>query len=311
VTARTRSLAGLLVAAWVVLAGVAVAHAAPVPDGAGQAGASRGPSVVVEHSQLAPGDRVGLTITGFRARVVTISVCGNAAQRGAADCDMVGSKGLRLDAGSPTVSQMRISAPPVPCPCVVRASSPSNDEVAVTPINLAGQEIAPVVGAANADAPLVALSISARPASDGGFGWVRANLGGSVTYEVTVTVTNLTTQPLHQVALAGSVGRGAADRIATLVLVDPAEIGPGQRWQQVVSAVVPAPSFARLEWNVAASHAGPTVAAASVTRHPPLLLLAASAALVLDLALLAIRQRMRRRARQELAVGDQMAPSSA
>ena len=259
-----------------------------------------GPSITLERTEVAPGDRVGLSIAGFRTRIVTISICGNAAARGASDCDMASSKGLRLDLGTPTRAQIGVTSPPAPCPCVVRASSPSNDEVAVAAITLAGHPVGPVVKAANLTAPLVAMTINARTSAHGPIDWVRSNLGGPVHYEVTVTVTNLTTEPIHRLSLSGSVGRDRTDQLAALALANPAEIGPGQTWKQVLPMSLPAPSVGALDWRVSASQAGPTVDARTITRRHPVLLLALTMALVVDLALLAIRQRMRRRAAREV-----------
>jgi sortase A len=262
-----------------------------------------GPVVSSNRTEVAPGDLVVLTIDRFKARTVTISICGNQARRGSVDCNMTASKGLRLDVGTATVAQMGITSPPVGCPCVVRVSSQTNDEVAVTPIDLSGHPIEPVVGGSNLNAPLVAVSIRARAASRGLFDRIRSGLGGAVNYQVTVTVKNLTTEPVHRVNLSASVRRNQ-DTLADLAFDDTVEIGPGQTWKQVVSAEMPAPSLGSIEWQVAATQAGPLVLATSTTRHHPVLLLLLTMTLVVDVALLAIRHRMRRRAVREMT-GDE------
>jgi hypothetical protein len=117
-----------------------------------------------------------------------------------------------------------------------------------------------------------------------------------------VTVKNLTTGPLHQVHLFGSVNRNAKDELATLTLKDPGEIGAGQTWKQVLLADVPAPSLSTVQWQVVASRAGPSVAATSTTRHRPVLFMLLMMALVVDVSLLAIRSRMRRRVALEALV---------
>lgn len=270
---------------------------------AGRAQASlSGPVVSVDRTEVAPGERLVATIDGFTASAVTIATCGNDARRGSSDCNMVESKGVRVgEAGTPIVTQIGVFVPPVGCPCVIRVSSQNNDEVAVVPINLIGHPIEPVVGGPRLDAPLVAVSISARATPRGLMGWVGASLGGRVSYEVTVTVTNLTTEPLHQLKLFGSVGRTEEDQLATLALDDSIEIGPGQTWKQVVPAEVPAPSVSSVEWRVVASRAGPTITTTSTTRHRPVLLLIFAIVLVIDLSVLVIRHRMRRRAECEAA----------
>ncbi len=267
-----------------------------------EASSISGPVVSVDRTDVSPGERLVVTIDGFTARAVTIATCGNEARRGSSDCNMIESKGVRVgEADTPTVTQIGVFAPPVGCPCVIRVSSQNNDEVAVAPINLIGHPIGPVVGGPRLDDPLVAVSISARATPHGLMGWVGANLGGRVSYEVTVTVTNLTTEPLHQLELFGSVGRSDEDQLATFALEDSIEIGPGQTWKQVVPAEVPAPSVSSIEWQVVASRAGPTIIATSTTRHRPVLLVILAMVLVVDLSVLVIRYRMRRRADRELA----------
>ena len=269
----------------------------------GQAAPSvTGPVVKLNHTEVAPGDLLLATIDGFKAQTVTIATCGNEARRGSADCDMIDSKGVRIqDTGSPTVTKVGVFAPPVGCPCVIRVSSQSNDEVVLVPITLIGHPIEPLVGGPSLDEPLVSMTLTAREKPRGLVDWARSSLGGQVTYEVTLTVKNLSTGPLRQVHLFGSVGRNAKDELATLMLKDPGEIGAGQTWKQVLSAEVPAPSLSTIQWQIVASRAGPLVTATSTTRHRPVLFMVLMMALVVDISLLAIRSRMRRRAALEEA----------
>ena len=46
--------------------------------------------------QLQPGDRVIVSLVGWTARNVTLSVCGNLARRGAVDCNLIASQALKL-----------------------------------------------------------------------------------------------------------------------------------------------------------------------------------------------------------------------
>ena len=130
---------------------------------------------------------------------------------------------------------------------------------------------------------------------------MRASLGGPSTFQVTVTVKNLTTELLRHVAVSGSVGRGEEDSVVSVPLADPGEIGPGQTRKQVVTVKIPAPTFGSLHWRVAASGAGPTVTVISTTRHRPLMLTVLAMILVLDVAFYLIRRRMRRRTAREAA----------
>lgn len=264
----------------------ATAHATP---------STSGPAVSLDRTVVADGDRVVLTIDGFDTLHVTISVCGNEARRGSADCNMFASEGLKLDTdGTSTVVQIPIAMPPAPCPCVVRVSSRTNDEIAIAPITLTGHPVEPLAAAEGLDDPLV-VSISAQAASSGVWASARTSLGGAATYDVVVTVRNRSTVLLSNVAVAGSAVRDH-DQLATLELDDPGSIAPGQTWQQVVSAELPAPSIGAIEWKVTVSGAGPTVTAIETTRQRPVLLIALAMLLVVDVSVLTIRRRVRRRA---------------
>ena len=295
---RSQRLVGPVVLVALVVVASVLGHAS-----VGQAAPSvSGPVVKLNHTNVAPGDLLLATIDGFKAQTVTIATCGNEARRGSADCDMIDSKGVRIqDTGSPTVTKVGVFAPPVGCPCVIRVSSQSNDEVVVAPITLIGHPIEPLVGGPSLDEPLVSMTLTAREKARGLVDWARSSLGGQVTYEVTVTVKNITTGPLRQVHLFGSVGRSAKDELASLTLKDPGQIDAGQTWKQVLLADVPAPSLTTIQWQVVASRAGPLVTATSTTRHRPVLFMFLMMALVVDISLLAIRSRMRRRVALEAA----------
>ena len=262
---------------------------------AGAQSSLTGPEVSLDRSVLEPGDRVVLNIDGFESPNVTISVCGNEARRGSVDCNMYASEGLRLDTdGTSTVIQIPVAAPPVPCPCVIRVANRTFDEIAISPIELIGHPVEPVIESPGfSDA--VDVSISAVAAPDGLFDEARTSLGGPATYEVTVTVKNRSTVPFSAVSLAGTVGRGG-DQLATIALDDPGQIAPGRTWQQVVTAEVPGPSFGDLAWQVDVFGAGPTVTAVETTEQRPTLLIVLVLVLVADVFLLVIRFMVRRRA---------------
>lgn len=257
-----------------------------------------GPSVTLDRTRIHPDERVAVTIDGFRALNVTISVCGNEARRGSADCNMFASEGLKLDTdGTSTLIGIPIAEPPEPCPCVIRVSSRLNDETATAPIEIIGHPVAPVVDGPTVKDPLE-VTIEAVAAPPGVFERARSSIGGPTQYRVKVTVTNRSTVPYRQIALAGTAVRDN-DQLATLPLADAGEIKPGQTWEQIVTAEVPGPALGAIEWRVTVSGAGPTVSATDTTRQRPLLLILLVAFLVIDVFVLAIRFVMRRRSRRE------------
>lgn len=253
------------------------------------------PSVELDRYEFKPDDVVILTIAGFQARAVTVTVCGNDGRRGSADCNMTASEGVGLDGnGGSQLVQMPIAAPPVACPCIIRASSQNNDEIAVAAITLIGHPVDLVVGGSTPTQTLVA-SIVAERASTGVLGWLRSSLGAATTYDVAVTVRNSSTVAVGKIAIDATVGRGDGDIQRTLVIEPPAEIGPGETWEQVVQADLPAPVYGNAEWRVDVSSEGRTVTAADATSHMPGLLILLVVVLVLDLLVLAVRFVTRRR----------------
>ena len=129
-------------------------------------------------------------------------------------------------------------------------------------------------------------------------GWqqhsVRGFLAGVVRKRLKLKLSSKKVDGARTYQVAGSVGRDADDILATLDLDDPGEIGPGQTWQRVVRAEVPAPSFGDIQWRVEVSGAGATVTATESTHHRPLLLMTVVMLLVLDLAVLIYRYLLRR-----------------
>src|SRR5689334_6068911 len=118
-----RQRARLVALAAMVLGALAVA----APSVAHASGTVTGPSITVDHSEVDDGQLIWVTVSGFTAGSVTLAVCGNEARRGAADCNMIESKGVRIQPElDQTVARFGISTPPADCPCIIRASSPNN-----------------------------------------------------------------------------------------------------------------------------------------------------------------------------------------
>ncbi len=139
---RREPAALLLIAVILSGAGAAAGPAWAQPAEAGV------PTITLATTDLRPGERVVVSLTGWRSRNVTLSVCGNRAARGAADCNLISSQSLKLvSTPGPTLTELVVATPPGTCPCVIRGSSATQDEVASTPIELAGVAVGPIIGA--------------------------------------------------------------------------------------------------------------------------------------------------------------------
>jgi len=257
-----------------------------------------GPTVVPDRYEMAPGERVQMTIAGFRSDVVNMTFCGNEGRRGSTDCNVRGTQAHETnDDGTPTPAEMPVSAPPVPCPCILRVSSVDNLEVAVAPITLIGHPVADVVGGSEFAKPL-SVDIVANPASTGLSSDLRSSLGGATTYDVTVQVANRATFPIPAVAVSSSYIRQNYDDTRSIDLPVPGLLEPGETWEQTVQVEVPSPTFGDVEWSATASGQGPTVTATDSTTSTPILLIVFGLILAIDLLILLVRQLMRVRRRR-------------
>jgi len=283
--------ASLLVAA--LIAGVA----GPTGVARAQTEVGTGPAIALERTDLSLGQGVVVTLTGWTSRTVTLAVCGNLALRGAADCNMVASQAVGLvNIPAPSLTELFVAAPPGSCPCVVRASSTTQREVATVPIDLAGVPVGPVVAPAVGD--LVAVSVDVRAADRGFVAAARSTLAGPADYRVTVTVGNLSPETLSDVSLYGSAGRSRIDDAVSFDIPPPGAIAPGQTWAHEVDVTLPAPVLRRFTWRVIASGAGPLVEAEHTMRRLPLGLAVAAALFVADVVAIACRTTLRRRDRR-------------
>lgn len=261
------------------------------------------PVVLMSEYELRDGDTVDLTIAGFTSRVVTVSVCGNRALRGSSDCNMTASESVLMkEDGSSVVFPLEISPPPTPCPCLIRVSSPSNDQVASAEFTLVNHGVAEPVGSLERPVALAA-SLTVEDVSEGFGTWLRSSLGGATAYEATLRVRNSSTDRVEGVAVSGSVSARGDDSTALIDLPDPGMIEAGATWERSVRVELPAPVFGSAEWRVIVSGPGPTVTATDSTSQIPGVLVLLALVLSLDVLWLLVRQ-IRRGLRRRAARDD-------
>lgn len=270
---------------WACHALLSLVVAVTLALGTSPAGAQSDPRITLDRSEVAPGEPVVVTFEGFESQFVNIVVCGNLAYRGATDCNVTAGVSKETSgSGRPKLVQLIAHAPPVHCPCIVRATASSGDDFAVAPIAISGHPTGDLVGAP--DGPLVDVEVEATEAPGGLLSSLRSALGGPTRYEATVSVRNNSTETLTKLDLRGSVGHWSDDDAVQLGLDAPGALEPGQTWTHEVVAEVSPPAVGRYEFEVIASGAGSTVTATSTLSHHPLLLYVFGAVLVLDLAVM-------------------------
>lgn len=262
--------------------------------------ATTGPRVVLENDELAPGDRLQFTLSGFEGPAVIITVCGNDALRGSVDCNTIQSEGLRLNReGGPTVSSIPVPVPPMPCPCIVQVADSDNTQIAVAPLVIIGHPVAPTVPPAEFVQRIV-VSVVSEPAAVGLADRLRSSAGGATTYDVTVEVRNRSTQRVENIVMSGSAGRSGRNDLVSIDFADPGTIEPGQTWTEQVTTQLPSPVWGSVVWRATAAGSGPSVTATDTTTHLPVLLIVLIVVLVIDILLLVARfiLRLLRRPRQ-------------
>jgi sortase A len=271
--------AAVLLVAFGCSAGVALGQQAPVGY----------PTITLDRSVVHPGDHVVVQFHNWNAHFVTLSVCGNLARRGSADCDLVNSQGVPITRYSlETLTDFVVTAPPSTCPCVVRASNSDQTEIAYAPITLVGVPTGPVVSPSDFSPLEVNLAVKRV---HGGLGAaLRSSLGGPTAYDISLFVRNKSAEALTDVRPYGWAGRSKTDQARTLDFPPVGELGPGQSWSHTVRRSTPAPQLGMFYWEVTVSGAGPSVHRESVTRDTPWLLLIVVAVIIGDLAAIVLRR---------------------
>lgn len=273
----TPPVAGLLV---LLVAGLSVLGGS-LPAAAGE------PALAVDRPEARPGDRVVVRLAGWAPGNVVIEVCGNGAAGGSADCAVDTSVNAPVDAAGVGQAAVRITVPPAPCPCVLRARALTGGAVRTAALRIRGVRTVQTRPRPAAQQPALAVQgLRLR----GGPG-VAALLSGPAHRELTVTVRNTGPVPVSQPRLAVTVGRPG--RPTTVVICPPVgQLAPGQQQTLAVPVTFGAPTWgsyaARVELTGATR---PVVGHAHTYSYPWGLLLVPFAAA----ALLLFRLRRRRR----------------
>ncbi len=249
------------------------------------------PVVVAAQTEVSVGQDLTLTIAGFRSAFVLVSFCGNSAQRGSPDCNMIASGAVQLRRdGSSTVFRLPVAEPPGPCPCVVRVAAADSNEVAVAVITLIGHQLAPVVPSEIQMVDPIEVDLSVERAAHGLGPWLRSSLGGRTVYEATVTLHNRSTFRVDGIAVAGTAGRTGDDVLTNFALPDSVSLGPNETLRSVLRTELPSPVLGDVLWRVDVSGGAMlTTVARDQSSHRPVLLFVLLGLLVCDLVLLAYR----------------------
>jgi hypothetical protein len=275
---------------------LAVVLGGAVAASAGPGWAANGPALQLSTARAAPGGAITVTLNGW-PQVTNVTICGNDAQRGAVDCDQVSGVGFPATASGPVQRVLKVTTPPVPCPCVVRAATAGELAVQTVPITIVGAPTAPVVAAPAAGA--AGVSVRARTvAADSSFlDRLRSSFGGPTRRTLILELRSLTSAPLTDVSVSAAVGRdtqGGEPLQAPNVDV----LAPGETRSYRIPVSLGAPSFGSYEVFGTIYGAGsPTTFATSTSTNPWGLFLLVVLLLV-DVAAMAYLRLVRRRNRR-------------
>lgn len=195
------------------LAGVVVAVSAITFAGSSADADVDGARIAVTPSAVNVGDRVRVDLTGWPPGVVTAAVCGNNAQRGSSDCEQTGAGSIGVRESGSQVLTVDVLAPPVGCPCVVRANTTNGDVVRTAPITIYGVpdgvNLAPAARAPGADS----LEVTAH-VEPSDVGWPQSwypPFAGPARRDLVLSMTNTTDGDLAGLRVVGAVGRSKTD----------------------------------------------------------------------------------------------------
>ena len=166
---------------------------------------------------------------------VQVSICGNNALNGSADCDPKGSRSTSAAPDGTFIVTITFTRPPKPCPCVLHAYSPQTTQVVNYPVEIAGLPTATPVKDSSSRAATVTAAI------DGSGPWT-AWFGGAASRELVLNITNTGTLPINELPMTIYLGKGE-DPTEFLTQARSGQVAPGETSQVVVPFELPALSF--------------------------------------------------------------------
>jgi hypothetical protein len=225
---------------------------------------------------------------GFASGPITAMVCGNNALRGSQDCVLREAQSTTNALARASVN-LPVSIPPVPCPCVVRASTPGEQTVVTAPLVIEGALGGPLTMPTQPAAAQDAVSIAAHvTAAEGRGDRLLAGFGGSAKQVLHLAIRNSSGERLQNLRVVGSLNRGSNDQALPVTRVPVLE--PNVLTKVEVPFSIAAPAFGTYTVHGTLYAAG-TAAAFETTTNNSLWMYW----LVIPLTLLVIARGMRRR----------------
>jgi hypothetical protein len=274
-----------------VAAFIAVMLAAPSLVATAAAASSTEPVIATGQLSAAPGTQVRVTGAGWPARtLVHLEICGNEAANGSVDCSIPTAVDVAASSSGEFFAVLTTAMPPTACPCVVRASMVSGDAIATRRIEITGAPTGPVTRSPLPNlTDYLAISDAHFESAPGWTSW----FGASFTRQLVVTVRNSGPDRVDTTEVEVTSGRGE-DPTGFVAARRLGAIAKGASKTFRIPVPFDAMSFGNYRVKVRISGFGePVIARRSTSTYPWALFV--SVAVVVQLALLALRNRARRR----------------
>lgn len=185
--------------------GLALPLAAPPLATPALAAVAPQPTVHADVSAVALGGAIHVTGSGWDPShgIVEIEICGNLALNGSVDCDVANTLETAIKSDGTFVTAINATAPPSPCPCVLRAGYQADPGKTTTPITIEG------VGQRPPQAfPQVSRQVAISNVAIVGGGPWWSWFGGAPHRRVVYTVTNTGNSVINNPAVTVNFGRG-------------------------------------------------------------------------------------------------------
>jgi hypothetical protein len=250
------------------------------------------PTVTVDDTGSKAGETIIVSGTGWAGSdLIYLELCGNAGRNGSRSCDQGHAMLTGVAPDGSFGATLTVADPPVPCPCVVKATSQSTQAFATTPLALQGVPVVPLEDQTVMTQQVRSVDITEARIT-GRDSW-RSWLGAGARRVLVLTVANDGDVAVQDPPVTVRIGKGASPD----GIVRAPELGtiePGQSATVEVPLRLGPLGFG--EHTAAVSISGfaePVAARASTSTYPWGLL--ALAAIAVQLVLLGLRNAARRR----------------
>lgn len=269
-----------------VLAAVLAGNIAAAQDG----GPGSSPTVVVDRTGTAAGEQMLVTGNGWPAgHTLIVELCGHGGLRGSVDCDVTQQRTAGVGTTGTFSVVLTSSLPPTPCPCVVKATDQTTQVAATSSIAVAGLPTVPIT--ADDQGPVRRIEVSAIEIT-GAHRWTEL-FGAHGRRTLVLTLVNTGSVAVDAPDVSVTWGRG---RVPDGFVSPPQTVRMEPGATQTLRVALERPAFAFGSYTAVVEVQGldaPVIARATSTAYP--WGLAVIALVLLQLLLLRLRNRVRRR----------------